>query len=139
MSVTDDKKQLLSEDMLSAAVGVLGSMLLDARCIGSVLTQVTAEDFQLPEHRTIFTAIKGLYAQGRPVDPILVREVVGAKYTDLLTQLIEITPTAANADAYAQALRQSARMWQLQELGTSLSTAESQRTPGSSSTRPISC
>lgn len=115
--------ELLSEQLVSAAAGVLGSMLLDEAAVGPVLQTVTEEDFQLPEHRNLFRAIRELYGQGKPCDAILVNEYLGGDYGPLMISLMEATPTSANVGAYAQALRESSRLWRLREIGVQLNEA----------------
>ena len=62
----------LAEQLLTAEQGVLGSMLIDEETVGPMLMAVSEEDFQSPEHRNLFLAIKELYGQNRTCDPILV-------------------------------------------------------------------
>ena len=114
---------LLSEQLRTAAVGVLGSMLIDEETVGPMLQAVTEEDFQVPELRNLFRAFRELYSQGRHCDAILVNEYLGKGYEKLLADIIEVTPTSANAEAYAQALRESSRLWRLRELGAQLNEA----------------
>lgn len=116
--------QGLSERLLTAEQGVLGSMLIDENTVGPMLLAVSAEDFRQPEYRSVFRAFRDLYGQGRTPDPILVNEHMGGAYGKLLADLMEITPTSANADAYAQSLRENSRLWRLRELGDQLSRAD---------------
>lgn len=116
--------QILSERLLTAEQGVLGSMLIDESTVGPMLMAVSAEDFQQTEHRNIFRAFRDLYGQGRAPDPILVNEHLGGAYGRLLADLMEITPTSANADAYAQSLREASRLWRLRELGERIAQAD---------------
>lgn len=118
------KTGLLSDQMQTAAAGVLGAMLIDENAVGPMLQAVTEEDFQAPEFRNIFRAFRELYGQGRHCDAILVNEHLGGAYSKLLAELLEATPTAANAEAYAQALRESSRLWRLRGIGEELSQAE---------------
>lgn len=117
-------KELLSESLMTAAAGVLGSMLIDENAVGPMLTAVDESDFQLPEQRSVFRAIKTLYSQRRPVDGITVNEALGGSYREYLARLISETPTSANADAYAALLKKSSRLWRLRQLGTALEQAE---------------
>ena len=88
---------LLDQKMLSAAEGVLGSMLIDEEAVGPTLQAVTEEDFLKPEYRSVFRAIRELYGQGKPCDPILLNEYLGGDYGPLLLTLIDLTPTSSNA------------------------------------------
>ena len=119
-------KLLLGESMMSSAVGVLGSMLIDEEAVGPMLMAVSESDFHVPEQRKVYRAIKDLYSEGGGVDAILVNERLGGKYTEYLANLINATPTAANADAYARELKRTSRLWQLKEIGEAIGTAESE-------------
>ncbi len=121
---TASPQELLSESLMTAAAGVLGSMLIDENAVGPMLTAVDERDFQLPEQRNVFRAIRDLYSQRRPVDGITVSEQLGGGYREYLARLIQETPTSANADVYAALLKKSSRLWQLRQLGTALEQAE---------------
>lgn len=121
--MSKELKALLDEQLFTAAEGVLGSMLIDEEAVGPMLLAVEEEDFQVPEHRNLFRAMKALYGQGKPHDVILINEFLGGDYGKVIEQLVERTPTAANADAYAQALKKSSRLWQLRQLGEGLNQA----------------
>ncbi len=115
---------MLSQTMLDAQQGVLGAMLIDPDTVGPVLSKVQASDFTIKQYRTIFQTIQALFRDGKPVDGITVRENAGAQFRDLLVQLIDRTPTAANVDEYVALLKRSSSLYYLQELGTQLSTAD---------------
>ena len=118
------ESNLLSEDLLNAETGVLGSMLIDEAAVGPMLTALEDTDFQTTERRRVFQAIRRRFSQGLPVDALLVNEDLGGAYGQLLAGLMEATPTAANADAYAAALKRTSRLWQLRQIGDALSQAE---------------
>lgn len=119
------KSNILSERLLTAEQGVLGAMLIDESTVGPMLMRVSEEDFQRPEYRSVFRAFRDIYGQGRTPDPILINEHLGGVYGQMLADLMEITPTAANADAYAQSLRETSRLWRLRQIGDQLSQADS--------------
>ena len=58
---------------LSAQVAVLGSLLIDPSLVGQALEKIRPEDFLTPKCRMVFQAIKSLYTEGRPTDPVTVR------------------------------------------------------------------
>lgn len=124
MSETQAGSAILSERMMTAATGVLGSMLIDGRTIGPMLMALSEDHFPDPKYRRIFQAIQRRYGAGQPVDPLLIGEDLGTSYRALLSNLIDGTPTSANADAYAAALRQTSRLWQLRQIGDALGQAE---------------
>ena len=123
--MTEDKR-LLGEIMLTSAVGVLGSMLIDEAAVGPMLMAVSESDFQAPEQKKIFRVIRELYGEGNGVDAILVNDRLGGKYNEYLAGLINATPSSANADAYARELKRTSRLWQLKEIGEAIGAAESE-------------
>lgn len=124
MSTKDTPQALLSEQLVNAEAGVLGSMLIDSDAVAPMLMAVEERDFQTPQHRTLFRAFREVFGRGGPVDPILVNEHLGGGYDELIQGLMEVTPTSANADAYAAALKKSSRLWQLRQIGDLLGQAE---------------
>ena len=96
-------------------VAVLGAMLLAADILDEVLTTLTADDFYLPGHRFVFTAIETLHSEGSKIDPVLVAEELDR--LDLLADvggpgvLIDLQagcPATSNASAYAGIVAQRA-------------------------------
>ena len=122
--MNQEQTKILAERLLTAEQGVLGSMLIDGEAIGPMLAAVRPEDFQRPENRNIFQAFRELYGQGKACDPILVNEYMGGSYRQYLADLMELTPTAANAEEYARVLRESSRLWRLRTIGDKLAQAE---------------
>lgn len=118
---------VLTQDLMNAQVGVLGSMLIDEECVGFVLSRVSERDFVTQQYRSIFRAIRTLFREGLPTDAIAVREKLGGKLGDgwskLLTGIMDYTPTAANVDGYVQMLKEKSALYQLQELGAALQNA----------------
>lgn len=118
---------VLTQDLLNAQVGVLGSMLIDGDCVGGVLTRVSAQDFTAAQYRRIFQAIQALFRAGIPVTGISVREKLGGQpgdgWSSLLYDIMDTTATAAYAEEYVQQLKESSMLYQLQELGVSLQKA----------------
>ena len=120
---------MVMEDKLTAQVAVLGSLLIEPKLVGEALERVRAEDFTAPKCRMVFQAIKHLYAEGRPTDPVTVRDKLGGRPEDewsrYLLELMDLTPTAANVWEYASLLREQARMARAAELGSLLQAAQS--------------
>lgn len=125
MSAVQGQEIQLSERIITAEQGVLGSMLIDKDTIGPMLMAVSVEDFQMPENRNIFQAFRELYSQGKTCDAILVNEYLGGSYNQYMTTLIELTPTSANAEAYAEILKDTSRLWRLRQIGAQLAQAGS--------------
>ena len=123
-----EQSPILSQRLLDAQAGVLGSMLIDPDTVPAVLSQVRAEDFVNKDYRLIYQAIQARFRAGQPIDAILVRETLGggvdSPWTDLLRGLMDVTATSAHVDEYVDALRASATLARLRNLGDQLGSAE---------------
>ena len=99
-------------DPMTPQVAVIGSMLIEPKLVGEVLTKVGAEDFSDSRCQIIFQTISSLFYEGQPVDAALVAgrlqsiPDIGRTIMDILHQ----TPTAANVNAYVEVLREQSRM-----------------------------
>ena len=110
-----------------AEQSVLGGMLLSKDAIADVVESLRASDFYKPAHETIYEAILSLYGHGSPADAITVADelkkrgelarVGGAAY---IHTLIASVPTAANAQYYAEIVKEHAIMRRLIEAGTKI-------------------
>ena len=100
---------------LEAEQAVLGSMLIDSRCVGDVIGMLKPEDFFLRQNQELFETIYSMFNYAEPIDAVTVLnklkelghfdEQTTPKY---LMQLMEITPTAANVKQYAAIVRDKA-------------------------------
>ena len=110
-----------------AEQSVLGGMLLSKDAIADVVESLRASDFYKPAHETIYEAILSLYGHGSPADAITVADelkkrgeltrVGGASYIHTLSASV---PTAANAQYYAEIVKEHAIMRRLIEAGTKI-------------------
>ena len=57
---------------LEAEQAVLGSILIDSRCVGDVIGIVRAEDFYLQQNREIYEAIYTMFNFSQSIDPVTV-------------------------------------------------------------------
>ena len=118
----------LSQRLLDAQVGVLGSMLIDPDTVPEVLSRVRDEDFVNKDYRLVFQAIQARFRAGQAIDPILVRETLGggvdSPWTSILQGLMDVTTTAAHVDDYVDALRASVTLSNLRTLGSQLAEAD---------------
>ena len=112
-------EQLLSRQMpqsLEAEQSVLGSILIDSRCINDVIGIVKPEDFYLQQNREIYEAIYTMFNFSQTIDPVTVLDKLRElgyyqeKSRDYILQLMEITPTAANAARYANIVKEKAML-----------------------------
>lgn len=97
---------------LDAEQAVIGSILIDPASLDTVTGVLSADDFYLEEHRSIYTAMQGMYLKSRSIDVVtLVDELVhqgvydeagGKEYIRLISEAV---PTAANVRDYANIVR----------------------------------
>ena len=101
---------------LEAEQAVLGSILIDSRCLTDVIGIVRPEDFYLQQNREIFESIYTMFNFSQTIDPVTVLDKMrelGFYREDsrsYIMQLMEITPTAANAARYANIVREKAML-----------------------------
>lgn len=111
----------ISEQWIYAQQSILGSVLIAPELAGKIVFGVSAEDFT-SVNRTIYEAIRDLYTTGKAVDPVTVLDKLGGgtEYRQLLGELMEVTPTAANIDSYISICRSCSRVYRYQQIGDSL-------------------
>ena len=91
----------------SAEQAVIGSMLIDTRCIPDVIERLKGAEFYIQQNRDIFETIYSMFSYGQTIDPITVldqmktRGVFRETSTAYIAELMRITPTAANVLEYA--------------------------------------
>ena len=103
---------------LEAEESLIGAMLLSSEAVSVAYETVTAEDFYRPLHGQIFGAIVALANAGEPVDYVTVQAklhehgAVGVELA-LLSSLQMNTPSVANAQHYAEIVRDKAQQRRL--------------------------
>ena len=109
-----------------AQLSVIGSMLIDDRCVPLVLSELSPEDFTDGTCRATFTAIRKLAREGRPVDPVTVVDAMqgGDRYIAWAKEAMDTTPTAANVGEYIPMVRKAARRRRILELAEKLPAAD---------------
>lgn len=102
-------------------LGVIGSLLLDApKVAGMVMHRTQADDFT-GVMKTIYQAARTLFLEGRPIDPVTIQNAVGKEYGETLMQIMDLTPTAANVEAYIDLTLEQAKLSKLRGLFAELS------------------
>jgi len=118
------EEELLSRQMpqsLEAEQAVLGSILIDSRCVADVIGILRPEDFYLQQNREIYEAIYTMFNFSQTIDPVTVLDkmretgIYHDNSRDYIMQLMEITPTAANVVRYAGIVRDKAMLRGLAE------------------------
>lgn len=108
---------LLALDRIQSQQAVIGSILLDPDCVGLVITKLSPKDFSDASCRNAFIAAKHLFTSGQPVDAVTLQDAVsgGDAWAKWARQLIEVTPTAANVEAYADIVRKQSTFFAVRE------------------------
>ena len=103
----EDLLQRQAPQALEAEQSVLGSMLIDERCVPDVVGMLQPDDFYLRQNREIYETIYTMFNFSEKIDPVTVlnkmkeRGVYDEQRSyDYLAQLLKITPTAANVKQY---------------------------------------
>ena len=104
-----------------AEQAVIGSMLIDSRCIPEVLEKLKPDEFYIQLNRDIYETIYAMFSFSLAIDPVTVlgQMKVRGVYTDnceeYLAEIMRITPTAANVMEYAAIVRDRALLRRLGE------------------------
>ena len=105
----EDEELLLKQlpHSVEAEQAVLGSMLIDARCVPEVIDQLRPDDFYVKQNREIYETIYSMFNYSLTIDPVTVLENMkqNGVYDEstsrgYLLQLMDTTPTAANVKEY---------------------------------------
>ena len=115
---------------LEAEQSLLGSIMIDPSCMDRLAAVIGADDFYLPEHSQIFSAMQSMYLKSKNIDVVtLIEELVqsgtydeagGREYLKLVAQAV---PAAVNALDYAKIVRDKAILRQLVEAGEDIAEA----------------
>ena len=112
---------------LEAEQAVLGSILIDSRCLTEVIGIVRPEDFYQQQNREIYETIYTMFNFSQTIDPVTVLDkmrelgVYHDNSRDYVQQLMEITPTAANAVRYANIVKDKATLRGLADASVDIS------------------
>lgn len=100
----------------ASEAAVIGSMLLDPRCIAGVLGIVGLDDFYAESNKTLYTAILETWKDAKDFDPVLVRSYLTTRHLmeqagglEYMQRVIDTVPTAANAKYYARQVKEKSR------------------------------
>ena len=117
---TDEKL----DHLLDAERAVIGAMLVDPDVVRPLLSRVRDADFYNLANRLIFQTARALFRAGVTPDAVTIRDRIGPDYSRYMAELVEITPTAANWEAYAEAMRSQATVRRIHEFADALSAAQ---------------
>lgn len=126
----------MADDLLSRQVpqsieaeqAVIGSMLISPACVSEVIELLVPDDFYAEENRHIYQTIYGMFNSASRIDAVTVLEQIKANgwYDDAggrayITQLMEVTPTAANVREYAAIVRDKCMLRAIGEAAAEIS------------------
>lgn len=107
---------------LEAEQAVLGSVLIDVKCLPSVMEILKSEHFYIPQHREIYSSILNLDALGSNIDALIVLDELkkSGVYNDAdgknyLAQLAQAVPSTANVTNYAKIVKDKYFLRQLMD------------------------
>lgn len=106
---------------LDAEQSVLGAMLLDPEILASVFSILNPEHFSDPIHKKIYQAMIEIDEESTSIDVITVADNIGMEYIAHLGELADMTPSTANAAAYAEIVLEKAKYRRLSLIGSGIS------------------
>ena len=127
MAMEEELLQRQVPQSLEAEQALLGSILIDSRCVADVIGIVRPEDFYLQQNREIFEAVYSMFNFSETIDPVTVLDkmrelgIYRDNSRDYVLQLMEITPTAANAVRYANIVKDKSMLRGLGQAATDIS------------------
>ncbi len=116
-----------SPHSLEAEQALLGSVLIDSKCLTDIIGIVKPEDFYLEQNREIYETIYTMFNFSQTIDPVTVLDKMRElgyyhdNSRDYILQLMQITPTAANALRYAGIVRDKAMLRGLADAASDIS------------------
>ena len=106
-----------------AEQAILGSMLIDPRCVADVVGKVKASDFYHTANQQIFETIYTMFSYSQTIDPITVLDQMKVRgfYREneterYLRELMQITPTAANVMEYCSIVQDKSMLRSLLDI-----------------------
>lgn len=120
-----DEELLLQQLPHSAEAeqAVLGSILIDSRCVPEVIEQIQPDDFFIRENREIYETVYSMFHYSQKIDPVTIlnhmrldgvyREDFSYPY---IRQLMETTPTSANVLEYTAIMRDKSLLRRIAEM-----------------------
>ena len=126
MAMEEELLQRQAPQSLEAEQALLGSILIDSRCLSEVIGIVKPEDFYLQQNREIYEAVYTMFNFSETIDPVTILDKMRQLGThrdnsrDYVLQLMEITPTAAHAVRYANIVKDKSMLRGLGQAATDI-------------------
>lgn len=112
---------------LEAEQSVLGSILIEPSCMETVVAEINAKSFFLPQHKAIFSSMMMMYTQSRAIDPVIIADVLAKNGTydtaggrDYLLQLAQSVPSTANIENYVAIVKEQYYLRSLVEISNDI-------------------
>ena len=105
----------------SAEASVIGSMLIEPKCVPELMQELTAEDFTDGTLRLYFETIRRNFLQRIPLDIVTVVSSLGVgeeaqnRHAAKMVDLMAATPTAANCLHYARIIKERRQLREIQQ------------------------
>ena len=109
-----------------AEQAVIGSMLLDERCVPDIIGILNSSDFYSETNRNIYNTILSMFNNAKTIDLLTVLENMRADavWDDnspaYIRELFEMTPTAENAVEYAKIVKDKSLLRAIADAGSSI-------------------
>lgn len=107
--------------VFDAEGAVIGSVLLDERCLDVIRPQLVPADMLHPTNKAILKAAYSLSDMNKPVDPVTISDYLQRRGTTIdneyMLELLQVTPTATNAGVYANIVKRNSIRRQIKALG----------------------
>lgn len=122
--VTSESLKVPPHD-IDAEKSVLGALLIDSSAINLVAEFLRAEHFYIPEHQAIYSAMLTLFEKQQPIDVVTLQDQLKHEGTlkkiggqSYLSDLINIVPTSAYVEHYANIVKSQYAKRKLIELSS---------------------
>lgn len=111
---------------VEAEQAVLGSIVIDPSCVPLMLEMLSPDDFYIENHRIIFETVMEMFTMGKKIDYVTILDELklsgykGQIDRQFFLELVEITPTSANAEQYAEIVRGKSMLRDLQSVSNEI-------------------
>lgn len=132
------EEELLSRQVPHSVEGeqaVLGSILVDARCLPEIVEKLKPEDFYIRQNREFYQTIYNMFSLSKTIDPVTVLEQMRQDGTyqepnsrEYCFQLMDMTPTTTNVMEYAAIVKDKSVLRQIGSAAADLTRAVSDGT-----------
>ena len=108
-----------------AEQAVIGSMLIDSRCVADVIGTLSPDDFYVGTNRDIYETIYSMFNYSQTIDPVTVLDKMrgggeNGELASYIMKLMEVTPTAQNVMEYAAIIKDKALLRRVADAGSEI-------------------